>query len=464
MSRKSWLLIIMLFFLFSFTGCYDSSDHEVILRRPTGLSCTIPTYGVGATINWNAVDGADGYSVFIDGKEVGDTVNNYFYFSYEESDLYVGKSCVIQAYNESGGISLMSNALVIPQKAPISVEQKEFKFDVSKQNDNSLLIEWEDVQAIKYEIYIGGTKFSETKELSYLLTAEEVFANNNKKIEIYVIEDNIKIDYIPTSYNIVAHINIDAPIINSMNDEEGNFIVSWKKVEGAKSYNIYVDGSQYATDISELEFSFRDAPDYTGKNISVKAVDIYGRTSLFSNSCVYKNTLKKPIITATNKEDGSLFVTWDAVKYADSYTVYWRNPAITSEFEIFGVSENNITFKYDKYIANNEAYEIYVVASNKHGIRSASSNIIKYQVELAKPVIYTSSQTAIYTILSWTIVENAVAYEVYFDGSLYKTVTGYSCEISNSLLSYDTPKEVYIIAISSQGLKSEPSNVYFIKK
>ena len=464
MSRKSWLLLIMLFFLFSFTGCYDSSDYEVILRRPTGLSCTTPTYGIGATINWTAVEGADGYIVFIDGKEVGDTVNNYFSFSYEESDLYVGKSCVIQAYNEEGGISLMSNALVIPQKAPIAVEKKEFLFTVSKQNDYSLLIEWKDVQAIKYEIYIGGTKFAETNELSYILTAEEVFANNDKKIEIYVIEDNIKIDYIPTSYNIVAHINIDAPIISSLNDDEGNFVVKWKKVEGAKSYNIYVDGSQYATNVLGLEFAFKDSPDYTGKNITVKAVDVYGRTSLFSNSCVYKNTLKKPYITASYNEDGSLFVSWDDIKYADSYTVYWRNPVLTSEYEIFSVTENNITFKYDKYIAKNEAYEIYIVASNKHGVRSASSNIIKYQLNLAKPVIYASSQTAVYTIMSWTIVENAVAYEVYFDGSLYKTVSGYSCEISNSLLSYDTPKEVYIVAISSQGIKSEPSNVYFIKK
>jgi hypothetical protein len=376
----------------------------------------------------------------------------------------VGKSCVIQAYNEDGGISLMSNALVIPQKAPITVEKKEFLFTVSKQNDYSLLIEWKDVQAIKYEIYIGGTKFAETNELSYILTAEEVFANNDKKIEIYVIEDNIKIDYIPTSYNIVAHINIDAPIISSFNDDEGNFVVKWKKVEGAKSYNIYVDGSQYATNVLGLEFAFKDSPDYTGKNITVKAVDVYGRTSLFSNSCVYKNTLKKPNITASYKEDGSLFVSWDDIKYADSYTVYWRNPVLTSEYEIFGVNENNITFKYDKYISKNEAYEVYVVASNKHGVRSASSNIIKYQLNLAKPVIYASSQTAVYTIMSWTIVENAVAYEVYFDGSLYKTVSGYSCEISNSLLSYDTPKEVYIIAISSQGIKSEPSNVYFIKK
>lgn len=464
MSRKSWLLLIMLFFLFSFTGCYDTSDHEVILRRPTGLSCTTPTYGVGATINWNAVDGADGYSVFIDGKEVGDTLNNYFYFSYEESDLYVGKSCVIQAYNETGGISLMSNALIIPPKAPIEVKEVEFKFEVLKQNDDSLLIEWKDVQAIKYEIFIGGAKFVETSELSYTLTADDVFANNNKKIEIYVIEDNIEIDYIPTSYNIVAPININAPVISSMNDDEGNFVVKWKKVDGAKSYNIYVDGSQFATNIVDLEFSFINSPDYTGKNISVKAVDIYGRTSLFSNSCVYKNTLKKPYITTTYKDDGSLLVSWDKVKYADSYTVYWRNPAITSEYEIFGVSENNITFKYDKYIANNEAYEIYVVANNKHGIRSAYSNTIKYQIDIAKPVIYASSQTAVYTIMSWTIVENAVAYEVYFDGYLYKTVTGYSCEISNSLLSYDTPKEVYIVAISSQGLKSEPSNVYFIKK
>lgn len=464
MSRKSWLFVIMLFFLFSLTGCINSSDHEVILRRPTGLSCTVPTYEEGATINWSAVDGADGYSVFIDGKEVGDTVNNYFTFSYEDSDLYAGKTCVVQAYNEEGGISLMSNALIIPEKAAIIVEEIEFTFEVSKNADDSLLIEWEDVQAIKYEIYIGGSKYAETEELSFVLDEEEVFKNNDKKIEIHVVEDNVKIDYIPTSYNIVAPVKISAPSINCMNDKEGNFVVKWRQVEGASSYNIYIDGSQYATNITKTEFTFKDAPDYTGKSVSVKAVDVYGRMSVFSNSCVYKNTLKKPVITASNREDGSLVISWDEVKYADSYTVYWRNPALTEEFEIFSISENRITFRYDKYIAGNEAYEVYVVASNKHGDRSELSNMIKYQIDLSKPTIYACSQSSIYTTLSWRIVENAVAYEVYLDGKLFKTVTGYTCDISNSLLDYDIAKGVYVVAVSSQGIKSAPSEEYFIKK
>lgn len=464
MFRKSWLLITMLIFLLLFTGCYSSSDYEVMLRRPTGLSCTTPTYDEGATINWNAVDGADGYSVFIDGLFVGKTEKNYFYFSYEQSDLYVGKNCVVQAYTDKGGISLMSNALIIPEKAEVIAEKIEFKFNVSKRNDNSLIIEYNDVQAIKYEIYVGGTKFGETTELSYVIDSDAVFDNNNKEIEVHVIENNIKVDYIPTTYTIVAPILISAPFVSCKNDDNGNFVIKWTKVEGAVSYNVYVDGSQYATNIKNLEFTFINSPDYTGKQISVKAVDVYGRMSVFSNSCKYKNTLKKPFITTSFKEDGSLVVSWEKVMYADSYTVYWRNPALTEDYEIFGVFENSITFKYSNYISKNEAYEIYVIASNKHGLRSNMSNVIKYQIDIKKPVIYTSSQTSVFTTISWGIVENAVKYEVYLEGKLYATTEGYSCEIYNSLLDYDVAKEVVVVAISLQGIKSEPSDGYFIKK
>ena len=97
----------------------------------------------------------------------------------------------------------------------------------------------------------------------------------------------------------MAPVKITAPSITSSNDEEGNFVVKWREVNGASSYNIYIDGAQYAYDVTELEYTFMDCPDYTGKEVSVRAVDIYGRTSVFSNGVIYKNTLPKPVMDVT---------------------------------------------------------------------------------------------------------------------------------------------------------------------
>ena len=69
-----------------------------------------------------------------------------------------------------------------------------------------------------------------------------------------------------------------------------------------------------------------------------------------------------------------------------------------------------------------------------------------------------------YTVLVWEEVINAVAYEVYVNGKLYKTVDTMQCEIANSYLNQHQERIVMVMAVSKQGFKSELSAEYDLAK
>ena len=461
--RKCWLIIIAFIMLLSFTSCDNDGDQKIVLNRPTGLSCSVPTYDNGATIRWNAVPSATGYIIFIDEKEVDRSDKNAYAFTYEDSEKFCGKNCTVQAYDDNGGISLVSNILIIPDKAPITVQNIKFYFNVTKNLDNTLLIEWQDVNALKYEIYIGEEKIHETTKFSYVLDAESVFKYNGQKISIRVIEDNVKIDYIEDEYEIFSNVLIEAPIIKESNDKEGNFKISWNAVEGAISYNVYVDGAQYSYDITDLEFVFNGTTDFTGSEIAVRAVDVYGRTSVFSNCCIFKTSLIKPTIEVTHLENEDVLVNWSSVKYADHYKVYWRNKFISEEYTVIETIENTYTFSKEEFLKDSEMYEIYVEACDETEDNGEVSEHYYWELPLEKPQIYLGYEKENFVVVSWYAVKNIVKYEVYVNDRFYKDETELTCDISTTVLNETSKDEIYIIGISKQGIKSEVSNIYIFE-
>lgn len=458
--RKYWFLVVLFIMILSFNGCTSNNEPQIVLNRPTGLSCSVPTYDNGATIRWNAVPSATGYIIYINEVEIDRTNKNAYAFTYEDSDIFCGKNCTVQAYDDNGGISLVSNILIIPDKAPITVSQIKFYFNVSKNIDNTMLIEWQDVNALKYEIYIGEEKIHETTKLNYILSAEQVFNYNGQKISVRVIEDNIKIDYLPYEYEILSNVLIEAPVIKESNDEEGNFVIKWDSVVGAVSYNVYIDGAQCAYNITDLEYVFNLDIDYTGSEIAVRAVDIYGRTSVFSNYCIYNTILVKPILEVEHLENGDMFITWNSVKYAEKYKLYWRNKLVTEEYTEVVLNKNEYLLSKEEDIKDAEMIELYVEATDKLEKNIELSDSYIWEKPMDTPHVYLGYEKEDFVIVSWYEVPNAIMYEVYVNGRFYKTENSLSCEISKIVLNEDDKDEIYVIAISKQGTKSESSNIY----
>jgi hypothetical protein len=363
--KKCWYILFALIMLLSLVSCNQNNEHQIVLKRPTGLSCSAPTYDDGATIKWNKVPNATGYIILIDEQEVARVSTNTYTFNYADSDKFCGKNCTIQAFDKNGGISLISNILIIPDKIPISIEKITFSFSVLKNQDNTMLIEWEDVNAIKYEIYIDSKKIGETIECQFMLSADEVFYNNGKLISIKVIEDNAKIEYIEHKYEISSNILITAPVIKEGNTENGDFAIAWAPVDGAASYRIYVDGAQYVYDWTDTQYVFNGSTDFNGSVISVRAVDIHGRTSDFSNTCIYQTSLIKPVLKVTHLENRTILVQWTKVKYAEKYRIYWRTNLNNNEYNVINLNEVEYIFG-EEIINGIEEFEIYVVAIDKN--------------------------------------------------------------------------------------------------
>ena len=460
--RKYWLVVVAFIMILSLTSC-NNNEPQIVLNRPTGLSCSVPTYDNGATIRWNAVPSATGYIIYIDDVEVARANKNAYAFAYEDSDIFCGKNCTVQAYDDNGGISLVSNILIIPNKAPITVSKVKFYFNVVKNVDNTMLIEWQNVNAIKYEIYIGDEKIHETVDLSYTLSADQVFNYNGQKISVKVIEENVKIDYIPYEYEILSNVLIEAPVIKESNDEEGNFVIEWEEVLGAVSYNVYIDGAQCAYNVTELKYVFDTSQNYTGCEIAVRAVDKYGRTSVFSNYCIFKTSIVKPVIEVTHLENEDILITWEIVKYASKYKLYWRNKLVSNEFTEIVLTNNEYLLSKENEIKDSESIELYVEAIDELEENIELSDTYFWQKELETPHIYLGYEKDDYIVVSWYEVPNAVKYDVYVNGKYYKTEKSLSCEISVTILNENAIDEIYVIAFSQQGTKSKSSNIYIFE-
>lgn len=461
--RKYWLIVAAFIMLFTFASCNSNDEPQIVLNRPTGLSCSVPTYDNGATIRWNAVPGANGYIIYINDVEVARSNKNAYAFTYEDSEIFCGKNCTVQAFDDNGGISLVSNILIIPDKAPITIQEIKFYFNVSKNIDNTMLIEWQDVNALRYEIYIGEEKIYETTELNYALTAEQVFNYNGQKISVKVIEENVKVDYIPYEYEILSNVLITAPVIKGSNDEEGNYVISWNAVEGALSYNIYINGAQYDYNITDLEYVFDVGTDYNNSKITVRAVDVYGRTSVFSNECVYKTILVKPVLKVTHLENEDILITWQEVKYAGEYKLYWRNKFVSDEYTEVVLTENEYVLSKEEDIKDSEMIDLYIEVIDVLKNEKMVSDTYVWEKPLDAPYIYLGYEKENSVVVSWYEIKDAIKYEVYVNGRFYKNETLFSCEISTTVLNENSQDEIYVIAISKQGIKSESSNIYIFE-
>lgn len=167
--------------------------------------------------------------------------------------------------------------------------------------------------------------------------------------------------------------------------------LKWKKVSGAKAYQIYKVTKKSSKRIATVKSTSKKT--YTVKGLKsgtrycfkIRAVNKYKRAGAFSKK-VYATTAIKPAgvtgVTAEEASPESVYLTWNTAKGASGYQIYMVTEQGSEKIAtVNGASENSYTVKDLK---SDATYQFKIRAFNKTNEYGAFSETVS--VSLHKPV------------------------------------------------------------------------------
>lgn len=287
--------------------------------------------------------------------------------------------------------------------------------------DGKVILSFDSVSyASGYEIDVNGETLKTTDNKYDLTDKVSVPADYTIKVRATGGKGYVAGEWATTTYE--CRKTIESPRLALENKT-----VSWAKSEGANEYSVVVTFMEAEIEkvdrFSGTSFDLSELVEKNGAGLyEVKVQALTNGNYDYSAvaSICYKNyvTLGAPSVTV----DGNI-VSWTAVENAVEYTI-----------KIDGriISENVAVTKFDisEYIAEAKEYTITVVA-NANGWYSESAEGTATFVKtgaLSSPV-----PTASGSVVSWTKVLGATAYDVYVGGEKVLTVTETTADISEYL-------------------------------
>lgn len=274
--------------------------------------------------------------------------------------------------------------------------------------------------AAKYEVY-RSTK--ETKGYAKVatttaLTWQDVKATPGATYyyKVHTVPSNTKAKSV--SSNICSVFALCAqPTLTVKYDAMGQHTISWAKVTGAKTYELWradsADG-EFVLLVSQKGTSYVDKntqPDtryyYKVNVLSSKA----GANSMDMTPQAISRAIAQPKITKGNNSSGDPLITWSAVEGAVRYKVY-RSTSSKGTYAL--VSTVQGTSFADRNTQAGSRYYYKITALGNYS-ESAASNVVDVYKVLPSPVITSGEQDLASgkPVIYWKSVEGAKKYDVY---------------------------------------------------
>lgn len=177
------------------------------------------------------------------------------------------------------------------------------------------------------------------------------------------------------SFRILAPSRVSAVL----EDDEMVVDVTWDAVKYAECYQVYRNGELIADSIPST--SWHDNSPQKGSNYySIYALG-HGLTSAASSrsETVICEIAAPANVTATlSSDEKSIRVSWDAVKYAESYTIY-RSTNVSSGFSVVAEGVTSTSWTDEKPGYGTKYYQVVAAGHGLTGPASPSSNMVKIQ-------------------------------------------------------------------------------------
>lgn len=336
-----------------------------------------------AVISWKPVEGAVSYKLYRSTsssksyKEILETAET----TYMDPAVTAGKSFYYKAVavSEKGESAQSSYAKAVGKCAIPELEG-------DTNTSGKPVLSWNKVTgAKKYEIYrsVNGAAFKRlttTTKCSYTDTRATAGAACTYKVRAVGSKSAYNSAFSETWNCDVA---CGAPSVTVKVDAAtGKPGLSWKKVSGAVSYDIYrsVNGNEFAYLATVSGTSYKDTDAAIGEKCSYKVVAL-GKTEVFNSasSAIKAATVvcARPKLSGKLDAAGKPQITWKAVDGAQEYAIY-RSTSKSKGYQLIGNTED-LTYT-DTAAKKNKSY-YYKVVALAEDTQSAQSSYVRLKAK-----------------------------------------------------------------------------------
>ena len=269
------------------------------------------------TLVWDAVSGADSYSIELDGSSV---VNNITATSYSVTGLTSGTnhSYRIKAVNAGGDSDwsspILISTLIAPPATPVNV--------TATASTTKITIVWDAVSgADSYSIELDGdTVVNNITDLSYTITG--LTLNTQHSYRIKAVNASGESDWSSPVASFTVFLAVPS-YLSATGTSPSAITLNWCMIPEADSYSIELDGTSVITNITDTSYVFTGFTSDSEHNFRVKAVNAGGESEW--STSISSKTMPTVLDMPTNIEvvysNNLVNIHWDQVSSASQYIV-----------------------------------------------------------------------------------------------------------------------------------------------
>ncbi|WP_164779551.1 fibronectin type III domain-containing protein [Paenibacillus kobensis] len=396
----------------------------------TGL--TVVPYVAGIEISWQAVSGATGYDVEINGTAVSTTATSYTKTKLVSNTSYAVR---VRAKNAAGE-GAWSSLVTVKTKLAIPT------IGLASASKDQLTVSWAKITgATKYELEIDGT-IVEVTDTKYTHTGLQPSTAHSYRVRAKSADNES--DWSTALNKMTTPAKVTGVSVKATSHT--TLTVSWPAVAGAAVYRVEVDGKVEDSSTNSYTKSLLMAA--SSHSIRVLAVNSGGEGE-WSDPVTAMTLLPVPAQITAEPTSNAITLKWEAAYLATAYEV-------EVDGKVVSVGAN-LTYSHTK-LASNSTHKYRVRAKNSNNL-SNWSDVLSISTTIGTTTSVNAAATSSSLAISWTAVSGAASYEVEVNGAVAASPT--TTSYSQSGLPANTAYIVRVRAKSSGSTGDWSSNYTF---
>jgi len=386
-------------------------------KAPTGISAT--STANAATINWNKVVGATGYTLNFNNRDynLGSGVTSYTVSGLNPKTTYSYKMCCKNADGTGAyGASHSVATQAMPPGVPTGIQKKA--------TDNSVTVSWNPVaNATGYDFKFVGRIYNQT---STSRTVAGLSSNTGYKYQVRAKNADGAGAYSAEQTVTTAP---KAPTGIKATSTANAVTVSWDKVTGAAGYVLNLNNKDYHIGAAATSYTVSGLNPKTTYSYKMCSKGVDGTGAYSTSRSVTTQAVLPGVPTGIQKKatTDSVTVSWNPVTNATGYDLYFSRQTYSQTG----------TSKTLTGLSGGLEYDFQVRAKNADGAGPYSA-VQTVQTVPDPPSYATAESTANSVTISWNARSGATGYIVHFNDRDYDINGNNNTSLSVSGLQHNT--------------------------